>query len=309
MTGMDWGIHLPHMGVQASRDGLISFAQRAEELGYHSGWVSDHIAWPADIASKYPYTPDGSFPAPQNMPWIDPIGTMFFVAGCTERLRLGTTVLILPYRPPVLTAKALASLDVVSGGRLILGVGVGWMQEEFDVLGMPYDHRGKRSDEQLEVFHQLFTDPNPSFDGEFYNFPAVGFEPKPLQTPLPIWVGGNTEAAYRRTARFGAAFHAAFEPLEDVRAAWARIQELVKAEGRDPSSVQLSIRLYLDPEGKMPPAKSVAGSKEQMLDTIGQWQAIGVTHMLFDPVASGGQAGRAGAMERFMTDVAQGVTG
>jgi probable F420-dependent oxidoreductase len=304
---MDWGIHLPHMGHQASRAGLMSFAQRAEDLGYHSGWVSDHIAWPADIASKYPYTPDGSFPAPQNMPWLDPIGTLFFVAGCTERLRLGTTVLILPYRPPVLTAKAIASLDVMSGGRVILGVGVGWMQEEFDVLGMPYDQRGKRSDEQLEVFQKLFTDAHPSYNGTFYDFPPVGFEPKPAQTPMPIWVGGNTEAAYRRVARFGTAFHAAFEPIDDVQAAWARVQELVKAEGRDPATVQLSIRLYLDPEGKMPAAKSVAGSKEQMLDTIGAWQGIGVTHILFDPVASGGQDGRARAMEQFMTDVAPGV--
>jgi probable F420-dependent oxidoreductase len=297
------------MGQQASGAALASFAQRAEALGYHSGWVSDHIAWPADIASKYPYTPDGSFPAPQDMPWLDPIGTLFFVAGCTERLRLGTTVLILPYRPPVQTAKALASLDVVSAGRLILGVGVGWMQEEADVLGMPFDHRGQRSDEQLEIFRALFTDAHPSHQGRFYEFPPVGFEPKPVQTPLPIWVGGNTEAAYRRVARYGAAFHAAFEPIDDVRAAWARIQELVKAEGRDAGSVQLSIRLYLDPEAKMPPAKSVAGSTEQMLDTIGQWQGIGVTHMLFDPVAGGGQDGRARAMERFMTDVAPAVKG
>jgi probable F420-dependent oxidoreductase len=304
MARMDWGIHLPHMGVQASRDVLISFAQRADELGYHSGWVSDHIAWPADIASKYPYTPDGAFPAPQNLPWLDPIGTMFFVAGCTERLKLGTTVLILPYRPPVQTAKALASLDVVSGGRLILGVGVGWMQEEFDVLGMPYDHRGQRSDEQLEVFRRLFTDANPSYDGRFYAFPPVGFEPKPVQSPVPIWVGGNTEAAYRRTARFGDAFHAAFEPLDDVRTAWARVLELAKEEGRDPGALRLSIRLYLDPEGKMPPAKSVAGSTEQMVDTIGRWQEIGVSHILFDPVASGGNDGRAALMERFMTDVA-----
>jgi probable F420-dependent oxidoreductase len=201
----------------------------------------------------------------------------------------------------------MASLDVVSGGRVLLGVGVGWMQEEFEVLGMPFDHRGKRSDEQLEVFETLFTDPHPSYDGTYYSFPPVGFEPKPVQSPMPIWVGGNTEAAYRRVARCGAAFHAAFEPLEDVRAAWARVQELVKAEGRDPGSVQLSIRLYLDPQGRMPPAKSVAGSTEQMVDTIGRWQEIGVSHILFDPVASGGQDGRTRAMESFMVDVAPSV--
>ena len=304
---MDWGIHLPHMGQKANREALVSFAQRADALGYHSGWVSDHIAWPSDIASRYPYTPDGAFPAPQNLPWLDPIGTLFFVAGCTERLKLGTTVLILGYRPPVQTAKAIASLDVVSDGRVILGVGVGWMREEFEVLGMPFDHRGRRADEQLEVFRTLFTAEHPSYDGTYYQFPPVGFEPKPVQASIPIWVGGNTEAAYRRTARFGDAFHAAFEPLDDVRVAWARVQELVKAEGRDPATVRLSIRLYLDPEGAMPPAKSIAGSTEQMLDTIGAWQEIGVDHILMDPVAPGGLAGRAALMERFMTDVAPGV--
>ena len=292
------------MGQQAGRDSLIAFARRAEELGYHSGWVSDHVAWPADISSKYPYTPDGSFPAPQDMPWLDPIGTMLFVAGCTERLRLGSTVLILGYRPPVQTAKQLATLDVLSGGRLILGVGVGWMREEFEVLGMPFDHRGKRADEQLEIFQRLFTEAHPAYEGEFYEFPAVGFAPKPVQSPIPIWVGGNTEAAYRRVARCGEAFHAAFEPIDDVKAAWARVRELVEAEGRDPGTVRLSIRLYLDPAGAMPGPKSVAGSREQMLDTIGQWQDIGVSHILFDPVAKGGADGRFRLMESFMTDVA-----
>ena len=168
---MDWGIHLPHLGRQATRKNLLEFAQLADQLGYHSGWVSDHVAWPKDIASRYPYTDDGSFAPPTDMPWLDPIGTMFFVAGCTERLKLAPTVLILGYRPPVLTAKAMASLDVMSEGRAILGIGVGWMREEFEVLGMPYDHRGKRADEQLEIFQRFFTEAEPSFHGEFYDVP------------------------------------------------------------------------------------------------------------------------------------------
>jgi probable F420-dependent oxidoreductase len=297
------------MGRQASGEALVSFAQRAEALGFHSGWVSDHIAFPRDIESRYPYTADGSFPAAPTMPWLDPIGTMFFVAGCTTTLKLGSTVLILGYRPPVQTAKAIASLDVVSGGRLILGVGVGWMREEFEVLGMPYDHRGRRADEQLEVFRTLFSEEHPSHAGEYYSFPEVGFEPKPINGRVPIWVGGNTEAAFRRTAHYGDAFHAAFEPVDDVRAGWARVQELAEGVGRDPKTLTLSVRLYLDPEGAMPAAKSVAGSVEQMVDTIGTWQEIGVSHVLFDPVASGGVAGRAAAMERFMTDVAPLVKG
>lgn len=301
---MDWGIHLPHLGRQATRTGLIEFARHAEQLGVHSGWVSDHVAWPRTIESQYPYSDDGSFAPPVDMPWLDPIGTLFFVAGCTETLKLGSTVLILGYRPPVLTAKAVASLDHLSEGRVILGVGVGWMREEFEILGMPYDHRGKRADEQLELFRTLFADPTPSFAGEFYDLPEVGFEPKPFNRSVPIWVGGDSEAAFRRVARYGDAFHAAFQPLETVAASWARVRELVAEAGREPGHVRLSIRLYLDPERSMPADTSVAGGPAEMLDTVGRWQALGVDHILLDPVAPGGLAGRRAAMERFMLDVA-----
>jgi probable F420-dependent oxidoreductase len=304
---MDWGIHLPHLGQQATRRNLLDFVQDAETLGYHSAWVSDHIAWPFDIESKYPYTDDGSFAPSPNMPWLDPFGTMFFAAGCTERIRLGTTVLILGYRPPVLTAKAIASLDRLSEGRVILGVGVGWMREEFELLGMPFDHRGKRADEILQLFAELFGSETPSWSGEYYSLPLVGFEPKPVDGRVPIWVGGDTEPAFRRVARFGDAFHAAFQPLAEVAAAWKRIGELTAEAGREPSALRLSVRLYLDPASSMPASKSIAGSKEQMLDTIGAWQAIGVDHILLDPVAPGGFAGRRQAMESFMTDVAGAV--
>jgi probable F420-dependent oxidoreductase len=304
MGAMDWGIHLPQLGKQASREHLVEFAQHAEALGYHSAWVSDHIAWPREIASRYPYTADGSFAPPPDMPWLDPIGTMFFVAGCTERIRLGTTVLILGYRPPVLTAKAIASLDYLSGGgRVILGVGVGWMREEFELLGMPYDHRGKRADEQLQLFAELFGTAAPSFAGEYYEVPEIGFEPKPTNGRVPIWVGGDTEPAWRRTARYGDAFHAAFQPIDEVATAWKRVAELCAEAGRDVAGLRLSVRLYLDPAGSMPADKSIAGSPQQMVDTIGSWQAIGVDHILLDPVAPGGYAGRRDAMESFITDV------
>jgi probable F420-dependent oxidoreductase len=283
---------------------MIDFAQHAEELGFHSGWVSDHVAWPQSIASKYPYSDDGSFAPAPDMPWLDPIGTMFFVAGCTERMLLGSTVLILGYRPPVLTAKAIASLDVVSGGRAILGVGVGWMREEFEILGMPFDHRGRRADEQLELFATLFRDDVPSYHGAYYDVPEIGFAPKPVHGRVPIWVGGDTEPAFRRVARFGDAWHAAFQPLDEVAAGWRRVGELCAEAGREPSAVRLSVRLYLDPDGSMPAAKSIAGSPAEMVDTIGRWAAVGVDHVLLDPVAPGGLDGRRTAMERFMTDVA-----
>lgn len=305
---MDWGIHLPHLGRQATGEALTTFAQRAEALGFDSGWVSDHIAWPADIESRYPYTPDGAFPAPPGTPWIDPIGALFYVAATTTRLKLGTSVLILGYRPPVQTAKAIASLDALSGGRVILGVGVGWMREEFEVLGMPFDHRGQRADEQLDVFRTLFGEEHPSHAGAYYPFPAIGFEPKPPAGRVPVWVGGNTEPAFRRTARYADAFHAAFEPIDDVRAAWARVRALAEAEGRDPATITLSVRLYLDPASSMAAAKSIAGSRDQMHETVERWRAIGVSHILLDPVAAGGLAGRLDAMERFMSEVGSAVS-
>ncbi len=302
--GMEWGVHLPQLGRGVSREVLIDFARAAERAGVHAGWVSDHIAWPSEIRSRYPYSPDGSFAPPPELPWLDPIGTLLFVAGCTERLRLGTTVLILGYRPAVQTAKQIATLDVVSGGRAILGVGVGWMQEEFDVLQMPFDHRGARADECLAAFRELFGSKAPSYEGRYVRFPEIGFEPKPLQQPLPLWVGGDTEPAFRRAVRFGDGFQAAFQPSEEVTDAWRRIGELCEQAGRERAELTLSLRVYLDPAGAMDPALSVAGSAQQMIDTVGSLHELGVQHLLLDPVARGGVAGRLEAVERFMRDVA-----
>lgn len=297
-------MHLPHLGKDVGRDSLIGFAQTAEKIGIHSAWASDHVCWPAQFESKYPYSSDGSFPAPSGLGWLDPIGTLLFVAGCTEQIRLGFTVLILPYRQPVATAKQLATIDVVSEGRLILGVGVGWMREEAQVLGMPWDNRGRRSDEQLEIFEALFQEETPSYDGTYYSFPQVRFEPKPIQQPLPVWVGGNSPAAFRRTARFGHAFHAAFEPLDVVEKEWEQVREACEAIARDPDELDLSLRMFLDPSETMEPAKSIGGSVDQMVDTIGLCQEIGITHILLDPVARGGIDGRLDVLADFMSDVA-----
>jgi probable F420-dependent oxidoreductase len=304
---MDIGVHLPQLGRGATRAALQEFCREAERLGVHSGWVSDHIAWPAEIASNYPYSDDGAFPAPNTMAWLEPIGTLLFAAAVTEHMKLGQTVLIMGYRPPVQTAKLIATLDVLSEGRAILGAGIGWMREEFEVLGMPFDHRGKRADEQLEIFHELFTAETPSYDGEFYSFPDIKFEPKPIQERVPVWIGGSSEPAFRRTAKYGDCFHAAFEPIATVEHEWQRVQELT-AESDRSVDMQLSVRLYLDPESAMKPELSVAGSTEQMIDTMGQWQAIGVDHVLVDITARGGPAGRLEAMQSFMTDVVPSIT-
>ncbi len=303
-TGIDIGVHLPQLGRGASATVLTEFCAEAERLGVHSGWVSDHIAWPAAIEPNYPYSEDGAFPAPNDMAWLEPIGTLLYAAGVTSTMKLGQTVLILGYRPPVQTAKLLATLDVLSEGRAIIGAGVGWMREEFEVLGMPYDNRGARANEQLEIFEELFTQADPIYDGEYYSFPAIKFEPKPLQGHIPIWIGGASEPAFRRAARFGDCFHAAFEPLATVEAEWARVQELTTDFGRAPDALQLSARLFLDPASSMKPEVSIAGNSDQMLDQLAAWHAIGVDHVLLDISAPGGPAGRLEALDRFMNDVA-----
>jgi len=300
---MDFGVHLPHLGHQAEREPLMEFAGKADSLGFHSGWVSDHVAWPAEVESRYPYSDNGDFPAPFNTPWLDPIGTLLFVAACTERLLLGTTVLILGYRPPVQTAKLLATLDVLSNGRAILGVGVGWMREEFEAPGMPFDHRGGRGDEQLEGFETLSTAALPSYEGRFYQCPALGFQPRPVNGRIPIWVGGDTEAAFRRAGKYGDAFHAAFEPLEAVADHWKQVKDFAESFGRDPTNLQLSVRVYLDFEGMMDPVKSVWGTPDQMREQVARFADAGVSHLLLDIVARGGVHGRQEAMERFAAEV------
>ncbi|MGE0621998.1 MAG: TIGR03619 family F420-dependent LLM class oxidoreductase [Pseudomonadales bacterium] len=300
---MEFGVHLPQLGRNVAREPLIDFARAIEAAGYDSGWVSDHVCWPAEIASKYPYTDDGSFAPAPDMGWLDPIGTQLFVAGVTSTLRLGFTVLILPYRQPVVTAKQLATLDVLSNGRLILGCGVGWMAEEAAILGMPWDHRGARTNEQLELFARLFGEAVPRFDGTYYQLPEVGFEPKPIQSPVPVWVGGNTDAAYRRAARYGSGLHAAFEPKAVVADAWRQVLAHTEALGRDPGGMTLSIRLYLDPAGAMEPAKSIAGSPAEMTDQVAAWREIGVSHLVLDPVARGGIEGRRDAVLAFAETV------
>ncbi len=301
VSEIEWGAHLPHLGRQVDAETLTDFARRLESAGCASAWVSDHVCWPRDIASRYPYTDDGSFGPTPDMAWLDPIGTQLYVAGVTTTIRLGFSVLILPYRQPVATAKQLATLDVLSNGRLILGAGVGWMAEEAAVLGMPWDHRGSRADEQLALFASLFNDDEPQFDGRFYQLPTVGFEPKPIQRPLPVWIGGSSPAAFRRAARFGTGFHAAFQPLEEVVDEFEQVKDAARALGRDPGEFTLSLRLFLDPAGVMEPAKSIAGSADEMRRRIDELAAAGISHVVLDPVARGGVSGRLEAIEAFMS--------
>jgi probable F420-dependent oxidoreductase len=187
---------------------MIGFARRVESLGFDSVWVSDHVVIPFTIRSRYPYNATGDFPLSPSTPFLEPLTALAVVAGATERVRLGTSVLVLPHRHPVLLAKMLATLHALAPGRVILGAGVGWMREEIELLGASYERRGAWSDEALRVIRACWSEARPSFAGEFFRFDPVGFEPRPAPGALPIWIGGHTPAALRRVATLGDGWHA-----------------------------------------------------------------------------------------------------
>ncbi len=283
---MEFGVHLPDAGRDPSREAIIAVATTAERLGYASVWSSDHIAWPdpATLESKYPYADDNSgFPAAGSA-WLDCIGTLQFAAAVTERVLLGTTVLIIGYRGVVQQAKSWATLDHLAQGRAILGVGVGWMKEEFEAIGMHWDERGARADEALEVFEVLFAEGLSTYEGRWTSFRDLGLSPKPPLNHIPVWVGGHTAPAYRRTAR------------------WAGVGEACEAIGRNRADIELTSLLRLNWDGGDVEAGEIGGSTEQVIDQLGAYAEVGLSHAAFF-VLGRGTEGRLEAIERFAAEV------
>ena len=213
---MKIGCHLPMFGPIGTRHSVLTFARRMEALGYDSLWASDHVVIPHRIASRYPYSPTGKFPLAPEVPFLEPLTTLALVAGITERVQLGTSILVLPHRNPVLAAKMAATLDHLSEGRLVLGVGVGWMREEIELLGGNYDRRGAWSDEALTVMRACWRDPRTAHHGEFFSFDEIGVFPKPTRGDIPILIGGHTPRALRRVVELGDGWHAAFPAPDEL---------------------------------------------------------------------------------------------
>jgi probable F420-dependent oxidoreductase len=280
------GCTLPTSGPAADPSALGALAQAAEELGFDSIWLSDHVVVPERISSSYPYSPDGRFPSAPTQPYLDPLATLCYLAGITRRVRLGTHVLVLPYRHPLVTAKIITTLDNLSGGRVDLGIGVGWMREEFEALDAPsYDRRGAVTDEQVRVMQAVWTNDVTGFEGEFYRFEPLGAHPRPVQKPHPpIWVGGHTRPALRRTGRLanvwlpiGARPPADLPPAQ-VAECMAAIRAEAEQAGRDPAAIDVcfSTNVGFDARERRP----FNGTIDQIVDDFRGYQAIGVRRFI-----------------------------
>lgn len=248
---MQIGFSAPTAGPLASADNLTRLATGAEALGYSHATFSDHVVIPTDVAARYPYSDTGEFSTAGNGERNEQLIELAFVAARTSTLRLVTSVMVVPHRPAVLAAKQLATIDVLSGGRVTLGIGAGWMREEFEAIDAPnFDKRGKVTDEYIAAFRELWSKERPKFSGEFVKFDNITFAPKPAQKGgIPIWVGGESGPALRRTARLGDAWYPigsnpAF-PLDSLarfRAGVAKLHKLAIETGRNPKSIGLAFR-------------------------------------------------------------------
>src|SRR5438874_4368861 len=236
---MEFGLHLPNPGPFANGPDILRTAKAAEDLGFHSVWLFDHLFTPTNLESKYPYTPDGSYPMLPELPFYDPVSVMAALAGATERIKFGTRVLIPAYRHPVVLAKELATTDAIAGGRMLLGVGAGWMAEEFDAVDVPMQERFARLDEHVALMRNAWQQGVAGHAGRFYSHVEAGFGPQPPQpgSTIPILVGGHGDAALRRAARWGDgwAVSAAGEKLADdpIGAIQARLRTLARFRAAD----------------------------------------------------------------------------
>ncbi|MFB3097432.1 MAG: LLM class F420-dependent oxidoreductase [Dehalococcoidia bacterium] len=270
---MKIGVNLINFGPGAHPQALKSWAQLAEGLGYHLIMTSDHIAITPDVKTRYP------------APFYEPISTLGWLAGITQRIEIGTTVLILPYRSVLETARACANIDQLSGGRFILGVGIGWAEQEFQALGVPYHQRGAMTNEYLEALRILWSQDVATFEGRFVSFQEVNTAPRPVQSPAPpIWVGGASDAALRRAVLWGDAWH----PIR-IRTDWLRktgiprLQEVAEREGRPMPAICPRIRLRLT-ETTWPDDDRVAGqgSLEQVHRDLAELEELGCSYVVLD---------------------------
>lgn len=247
---MEIGLFIPLANPVATPDYIRAVAARAEEGGFASLWVAEHVVLFDEYESSYPYSEDGRFPAGGEVGILEPFDALSFLAAQTSRIRLGTGICLVPQRNPVYTAKDVATVDWLSGGRLDFGVGVGWLEEEFAVCSTPFRARARRTREYLEIMKRLWLDPVSEMKGEFYDLPKCRMYPKPVQQPYPpIHFGGESEAALRRVADIGAGWYGYNLDPDSARERIERLTILLSERGRGIDEVKVSVCPYLLPAG------------------------------------------------------------
>jgi probable F420-dependent oxidoreductase len=247
---MEIGAFVPLAGPNATPAFLRAVGPALEEHGFESVWVPEHVVLFDDYESHYPYAADGRFPGGGDTGLLDPFTALTYLAAVTDTLRLGTGICLVPQRNPVYTAKQVADLDAISGGRVDFGVGIGWLEEEFDALNVPFERRGRRADDHLGVMKALWTEELSSYEGELYTLPEARMYPKPHQKPHPpIHVGGESDAAMARAARLGQGWYGFNRLPEDVPEALERLDRALAAEGRSRSDDDFSVTVcpYFNP--------------------------------------------------------------
>lgn len=265
---------------------LVAKAQLAEQLGYESIWRGDHLILPVGMASAYPYAAGSGQPFDVDTPLTDVLVTLGFLAAATSTIRLATGVYILPLRDVVATARAVQTLDVLSEGRVIFGVGVGWLREEFEVVGRSFAERGRITDEAVEILKRLWSDSEPSFEGRHHRLPPVRFEPKPVQLPHPpIVFGGESDVALERAARIGDGWYGHRQSPTEVESIIARLEEMRAANGRHDLPFEVTIRV----------------TEHVDLADIDRFAAAGVARLVLECGSFSDTAGRADidVLERF----------
>lgn len=239
---MKIGLFAPLRSPVATPDFLLELGREADERGIHSIWLGEHVVMFPQYQSTYPGSKDGQFRFPEGSGLLDMVASLSFLAACTREVRLGTGICILPQNNPVYVAKEYATVDFLSQGRLDFGIGVGWSWEEFAACGAPWDNRGARCDEYLEVIRRLWCDELSSFEGKYYTLPECMLYPKPVQQPMvPITVGGHSDAALRRTARIGAGWYGVNLSPAETEAMLRRLDGYLEAEGRSRKELKIVV--------------------------------------------------------------------
>ena len=291
---MEFGIHIGARGCMVTRENVMAVATHAEAAGYGILGIADHVLMPVSTTVRYPYTANGVHPAAQSGECFDAIATLAFWAGCTQRIKLLTSVAVVPHRPAVVAARLLQTADILSGGRVIAGVGAGWMKEEFDAIGAPpFEERGAVTDEYIQAWKELWTKDRPVMNGKYVRFDNVVFEPKTVSKPHPpIWVGGESPAALRRVAKLGDGWY----PVSNnanvllntparLKDGIARMHAMAEKHGRDPATIDISYVFFMPPtwtERELPDGgrQMFSGSSDAMLEDAAALKAVGVNHLI-----------------------------